>query len=127
MKSKLHRFSAIGLLLVALGFWQCAKYEVPPKPEPSPFNAILEGDKNSFPAAGATVNILVDAGANGWWIVVPDDKKSWLSITKIYGAGNFKVPVTVRPNTTKKARTVEVVVNSSYGLPSIKLEIKQEG
>ena len=127
MKRFIPRLSVVWLLLLAVGLWQCVKYEVPPKPQPSPFSATLEANKASFPATGGTVNILIDAGANGWWIVVPDDKKSWLAITKVYGAGNFSVPVTVRPNTTKAARTVEVVVNSSYDLPPVKLEIKQDG
>ena len=117
----------LSMWLLTLSLWQCTRYEVPPKPQPSPFGATLEGAKTSFPAAGGTVNLLIDAGANGWWIVVPDDKRAWLSITKIYGAGNFPVPVTVRPNTTKAARTVEVVVNSSYQLPPVKLTITQEG
>lgn len=117
----------VSLWLLALSLGQCTQYEVPPKPQPSPFGATLEGAKTSFPAAGGTVNILIEAGANGWWIVVPDDRKAWLSITKIYGAGNVSVPATVRPNATKAARTVDIIVNSSYQLPPVKLTITQAG
>ncbi len=127
MNAKRRFLPIVSLGLLALSLWQCTRYEVPPKPQPSPFGATLEGTKSSFAAAGGTVNLLIDAGANGWWIVVPDDKKAWLSITKLYGAGNLSVPVTVRPNTTKAARTVEIVVNSSYQLPPVKLTITQEG
>lgn len=119
--------STIAVIILALCLWQCVHYEVPPKPEPSPFSATLEANKTNFPAAGGTVNLLVSAGANGWWIVVPDDGKKWLTINKIYGAGDFTVPVTIRPNTSKVARKVQVVVNSSYQLPPVKLEINQEG
>lgn len=127
MKHASHPKSAIAILVLALSLWQCVHYDVPPKPQPSPFSAALEGNKTTFPAAGGTVNIMISAGANGWWIVVPDDSKKWLTINKIYGAGDFTVPVTVRPNTTKAPRKVEVVVNSSYQLPPVKLEINQEG
>lgn len=122
-----HRLPVIWLLLLTAYFGQCTRYDVPPPPQPSPFSATLEGNKTTFPAAGGTANILVSAGANGWWIVVPEDKKSWLAITRVYGAGNFSVPVTVRANTTKAVRTVEVIVNSSYQMPPVRLEISQEG
>ena len=127
MKSVSRSASSLTVLVFALCLWQCVQYEVPPKPQPSPFSASLEGNKTTFPAAGGTVNLTIGAGANGWWIVVPDGSKNWLTINKIYGAGDFTVPVIVRPNTTKSPRKVEVVVNSSYQLPPVKLEISQEG
>lgn len=127
MKNQRQAPFRVCLLGVVLLLVNCQQYEVPPRPQPSPFSAVLEGGKSSFPAAGGTVNLLIDAGANGWWIVVPDEKKAWTSITKLYGAGNFTVPVTIRPNLTKVARSVEVTVNPSYQLPPVKLEIKQEG
>ncbi len=122
-----HTIKALLLLILSVSFWQCVKYEVPPKPQPSPFSASLEGNKASFPASGGTVNIIIDAGSDGWWIVVPENSKSWLSITKIYGAGNFSVPVKILPNTTKVARKVEIMVNPSYNLAPVKIEVSQEG
>ena len=102
----------------------CKKSELPAKPTPSPFSAVVKGNA-AIPAAGGVASILITAGADGWWIVVPDSGKDWCTITKIYGSGDLEVPVTFKANSTGKERTVDVAVNPTFNLPPVHLVFTQ--
>ncbi len=119
------RIYIISILLLSAVLGGCRKNDLPAKPQPSPFNASIKGGAATLPAAGGTPSILIAAGADGWWIVVPDDKKTWCSITRVYGSGDLEVPVSIKANTTGLPRTVEVAVNPTFNLPAVKLVFNQ--
>ncbi|MVN20479.1 BACON domain-containing protein [Mucilaginibacter arboris] len=124
MKLKIY---IIATLLLSSVLWGCRKDDLPVKPQPSPFSASIKAGTATLPAAGGTSSILITAGADGWWIVVPDDKKAWCSITRVYGSGDLEVPVSIKANTTGLPRTVEVAVNPTFNLPAVKLVFNQAG
>lgn len=115
-------FLVLTTLIVLTG---CRKTEMPHKPGPSPFSVTVEESKYDFPASGGTANMIISAGTNGWWIVVPAEQKSWCQITKTYGSDDFTVPVKILPNTTNVARSVLVTVNPSYDLPEVTVTFNQ--
>jgi hypothetical protein len=111
------------LMLISV-FVGCKKDDLPAKPKPSPFNAAVKGSA-SIPVTGGTGTILITAGANGWWVVVPDDKKSWCSVARFYGSGDFELPVSFKPNLTGQDRTVQVKINATFDLPAVNLLFTQ--
>lgn len=106
-------------------FWSCAKDEMPEKPQPSPFSVSAEGDNLTVPVSGGIINVNVKAGSDGWWIVVPTTEKTWCVVTKIYGSGDYKLPVTFKPNTTGAVRTVSVTFNPTFGLAASNMTFTQ--
>jgi hypothetical protein len=100
----------------------CKKQNIPVKPESSAFSAQLKNNA-VFPAAGGKDTIVVNGGTNGWWVTTPDN--SWAVITKRYGSGDFKIPVSVKANTTGSAREINVTVNPTFGKPPVIINIKQ--
>lgn len=111
-------FMLIGSTVIA-----CKKQEIPAKPQPSAFSACLEGNPGTFPASGGSVNLVVIAGEDGWSVSAAQN--DWLVISRVYGAGDFKIPVTIKPNTTGAARTVQVKVKPTFNLPTAVISISQ--
>lgn len=74
---------------------------------------------------GSTVNINLKAGSDGWWIIVPDSTKSWCVITKIYGSGDYQVPVKFKLNATGAHRTSVVTLNPTFSLKPVQLTFTQ--
>lgn len=103
--------------------YSCKKQDLPAKPQPSPFSAIIEGNNSNFSAAGGTTNIIVTAGEDGWWLSVP--VTNWCVITKIYGSGDFKIPVTIKQNTTGADRSIQIQVNPTFNLPPVIITLNQ--
>ncbi|MCX2451437.1 BACON domain-containing protein [Pedobacter sp. PLR] len=124
MKTINHKFKLLLLvMLIGLSF-SCKKEKISPKPEPTPFSAVVEAGVTSLPAAGGKLNIVISAGADGWWITTP--QTDWVTITRMYGSGDFKLPVTVKPNTSGVARIVTVKVNPTFNLPAVTFNITQD-
>ncbi|CAL1519689.1 BACON domain-containing protein [Chitinophaga sp. MM2321] len=117
--------STLFIMAIIIVFSSCRKDEMPAKPQPSPFTASIDGS-TTFPATGGTANIVISAGADGWWVTVPATEKSWCVIKKIYGSGDFTVPVTIAENTTGTARRVAVTVSPTFGLPPVELVFEQQ-
>lgn len=111
------------VMLIGLTF-SCKKQNISPKPEPTPFAATLEEGITTLPAAGGKLNILIKAGADGWWITTP--QADWLTLTKVYGSGDFKLPVTIKANTSGIARMVSIKVNPTFNLPAVTFNINQD-
>lgn len=114
------------LLLITL-LNSCKKEEQPNKPAPSAFSATSAAAANTVPAAGATLNISIAGGSNGWAIVVPEAAKSWCTITRVFGSGNVEVPVVIKKNETGAERMVEVSINPTFNLAPVKIVFKQAG
>jgi hypothetical protein len=107
----------------------CKKEDMPYKPGPSPFSVSVEGNKMNVSAVGDTLLLNIKAGSNGWWIVVPDDKKSWCEPLnkKMYGSGDFILSLIFKRNNTGSARSVTIDVNSSYQQPKVTFAFNQAG
>lgn len=116
-------FSVV-LCLLVMG---CKKDEMPYRPEASPFTVTVEGDKMNIPAAGDTLRLNIKAGANGWWIVIPEDKKNWAEPLnkRMFGSGDLTLPLIIRRNATGIARSVTVDINSSYNQPKVTFTFNQ--
>ncbi|WP_316749712.1 BACON domain-containing protein [Pedobacter gandavensis] len=124
MKTFNHKLKVLlFVMLIGLSF-SCKKENISPKPEPTPFSATLESGVTTLPAAGGKLNIKISAGADGWWITSP--QIDWLTITRIYGSGDFTLPVTVKPNTSGLARTVTIKVNPTFNLQAVTFNITQD-
>ncbi|WP_316840220.1 BACON domain-containing protein [Pedobacter gandavensis] len=113
------------LLVMFIGLsFSCKKEHNSPKPQPSPFSASIEGAPATIPAAGGKIDILITAGTDGWWITSP--QINWLTITRMYGSGDFKLPVTVKENTSGVARVISIKVNPTFNLPAVTFNITQD-
>jgi hypothetical protein len=115
---------SIFTLLLVPALVGCKKDDLPAKPKPSPFIAAIKGSA-SIPVTGGIGTILITAGADGWWIVVPDDKKSWCSIARLYGSGDLELPVSFKANLTGQERRVQVKINPTFNLPAVDLSFTQ--
>jgi len=120
--SKIQLSNIIFLLLLSLV--ACKRESLPVKPEPSSFTAVMENNMTNFPAAGGTANIIVSGGTNGWWVTMPTN--TWCVIPKIYGSGDFKIPVTIRPNTTGQVREITVTINPTFNLSPVVIKLVQD-
>ncbi len=129
MNKKNYIAGIVFLIILCIVNSGCKKDVMPYKPGPSPFSATVEGNIANIPAAGDTLKINIKAGSNGWWIVIPEDKKSWCEPLnkKIYGSGDYTLPLIFRKNTTGTSRSVSVDVNSSYQQPKVTLVFNQAG
>lgn len=113
------------LFVIAIGLaFSCKKESVAPKPQPSPFTAVVEGGVTTLPAAGGKLTILIGAGEDGWWVTTA--QADWVTLTKVYGSGDFKLPVTVKANTSGVARIVSLKINPTFNLPPVILNINQD-
>ncbi len=111
----------IFFLLIAV-MSSCKKQNIPAKPEPSDFSAMLKGTI-PFPASGGVDTIIVHGNTEGWWVTLPDN--NWVVISKKYGSGEFKLPVTIKANTTGTDRELSVQINPTFGLPPVAIQVKQ--
>lgn len=119
--------AAIFSIAVFMPGSSCKKADMPYKPEASPFTVTVEGDKMNIPAGGDTLRLNIKAGANGWWIVIPEDKKSWAEPLnkRMFGSGDLTLPLIIRRNATGIARSVTIDINSSYNQPKITFTFNQ--
>lgn len=111
-------FFVLGLVLGA-----CRKEELPVKPEPSPFSVTVENNTTTFPATGGTANLVVNGGTDGWWVTAPTN--NWCVIAKTYGSGDFKIPVTIKPNASGSQREITVTVHPTFNLPPVAVKLMQ--
>lgn len=126
MKKLLIYYSQSVLLLLFLFIASCTKVELPAKPQPSDFTVLVENPLDSYPASGYTVDVTINAGSNGWWIVVPEDIK-WCVPSQKYGSSNQTISIKVSSNTSGESREVELSINPTFGLSPVKLKISQAG
>jgi len=113
----------ITVVVIVLCSVSCKKQDLPVKPQSSPFAAAMENNTTSFAAGGGTGNIIVSGGTDGWWVKMPSN--NWCVITKMYGSGDFKIPVTIKPNTTGAAREIIVMINPTFDLPPVAIKLTQ--
>lgn len=93
------------------------------KPEPSPFSAQLENSA-AVSASGGAINIMIQAGTDGWWLEIPPDI-SWITSAKMYGSGDFKLPVTVKANASGSERNGNIILHPTFGLDPVAITISQ--
>jgi len=103
----------------------CKRDSLPPRPQPSAFSVSLEHPDSIYVTTGGNTSIIVNGGTNGWWLTVPTN--NWLVINKLYGSSNFKVPVTIRANTTGQPREIKITVSPTFGQQPVVIAIKQAG
>lgn len=120
---KQNRINSIFFILLLLVQVSCKKQDLPEKPEPTPFSAVLE-NAATVSAAGGTVNILISGPTDGW--SVQNDQPGWAVISRNFGAGDFKLPVVIRPNTTGIARTVNLKIKPTFNLPTVSISLNQD-
>ncbi len=114
-------------LVIIMGATGCKKQEQPLKPQPSnTFTASFENGSGVFPATQSTTNIVITAGTNGWSLT-PSVANTWCVPDKKYGAGDFKLRLTLSANTTGAERTVKIKLQSTNSnLPAVLLNITQQ-
>ena len=123
LKTKTYSNRCLLMLAVFSGLTACEKKDLPPKPEPSAFAAVVANNTVSFPASGGTANIEINGGTNGWWITMPTN--NWCVITKQYGSGDFRLPVNIRPNTSGMAREITVTIHPTFNQPPVAIKLSQ--
>lgn len=119
------KIAAIAFLISSLVAGGCKKNILPPQPTASDFSARLEHRDSIFVAAGGTSSIIVNGGTNGWWLTVPSN--NWLVINKLYGSADFRIPVTIRANTTGLPREIKITVSPTFGQQPVTIIINQAG
>lgn len=117
-----NRLLLIMVMVVAV-LASCKKQDLPVKPQPSPFAAMMENNATNFPAGGGAANIIVSGGTDGWWVMMPSN--NWCNITKVYGSGDFKIPVTIKPNTTGTVREITVKISPTFNLQPVTIKLTQ--
>lgn len=122
-KIKIYNLRLGMALALVLGLTACDKDELPPKPQPSAFSATVENNTVSFAPSGGTANIVVNGGTNGWWITMPAN--NWCVITRQYGSGDLKVPLTIRPNTSGAPRDITIKVHPTFDQPPVEIKLTQ--
>lgn len=113
------------ILIIASIFWTCSDDDKPYKPTGSPFKVELEGGTNTVQADGGTLNLLIDGGTNGWWIELSENT-NWCKPAKMYGAGDFKLPINITKNDTGKERKTILTIHSSFEKQTFEFSINQE-
>lgn len=100
----------------------CSKQGLPIAPQPSAFSAALRSGAE-LPAAGGKDTILINGGTNGWWVTLPSS--NWMVVSKLYGSGDFKLPVEVKANNTGAARDIDITVSPTFGQAVVVIKVKQ--
>jgi hypothetical protein len=115
-----------GLTMLLLFFIvACKKEPMPYKPEPSAFMVEAKGPLTALPAAGGKLDVVVNANSNGWWIVLPEESKTWCKPGKYFGSGNQTISITLLPNPSNVARKTELLIKPTFNLEPVKLVIEQ--
>ena len=112
------------VFVIFLGF-SCKKQQLPDKPMPSPFSVTIE-NSTSIPAAGSNVVVDIKAGSDGWWLTIPPETKTWCTSSQAYGSGDKSINITFKPNTTGASRSVSIVFNPTFDLPSQTITFQQD-
>lgn len=120
------RIYFIAVLIILIGAAGCKKQDIPLKPvQTTTFLASLEGGVAIFPATKSTVNIIITAGTNGWSLT-QNVANTWCVADKNYGAGDYKLKVTINANTTGADRTTQIkLLSTNSSLSAVLLNITQ--
>lgn len=118
-----HYIYILSVVFLIASTWSCSD-DMPAPPVPSGFNIQLEQNSNTVEADGATLNLTISAGANGWWITQPTDSE-WCVIAKKFGSGDYTLPIKIGKNTTGKERSIAITVHPTFNLEPIDLIINQ--
>jgi Putative binding domain, N-terminal len=116
----------IQYLLTLLFFILCISCtkEDPNIPKPSPFKVVAS--TTSIGSEGGTITFSITAGRDGWWITYPNGTPTWLSISRIFGSGDYTLPVVVQPNKTGTSRNISISVNPTFGLAPVPIIVTQQ-
>jgi len=110
------------LLIFVLGI-SCEK-EDPNVPKSSPFNVVASA--TTIGSEGGTITFTITAGSDGWWITYPNGTPAWLSITRMFGSGNYSLPIIVKPNITGTVRNIGISINPTFGLEPVTIIVTQQ-
>ncbi|MCO5236822.1 MAG: BACON domain-containing protein [Chitinophagaceae bacterium] len=75
-------------------------------------------------ASGGTVNIIIQAGTDGWWVEIPEDI-SWITPARKYGSGDFKLSATVEVNLSGAERSGNIILHPTFGLDPVTILVSQ--
>ncbi|GAA3950526.1 hypothetical protein GCM10022246_01280 [Pedobacter ginsengiterrae] len=124
MNIRIYSIIALMILISAFG---CKKQDIPLKPEQSAtFSAKLEDTSAIFPAAKTITFINIIAGTNGWSLT-QSTNNALLVADKNFGAGDYKLRVTLNANTTGVQRSTTVkLVSTNSSLPPVLINVTQD-
>ncbi|MGJ7032703.1 BACON domain-containing protein [Niabella hirudinis] len=112
------------IVAIAGNFFSCKKDKnINYKPVAAPFSAALE-TPGVVAAAGATINVIINAGTDGWRVQIPASAP-WCTTTRPYGSGDFTLPVKIAANTSGSGRTVDIVLTPTFDQPPVTITINQ--
>ena len=111
------------LIVFFCGLAACKKDNLPVKPQSSAFSAVMKNNTN-FTATGGKDTVVISAGTDGWWVTIPGTA-TWCTVSKIYGSGDYLLPVTISANATGSPRQVILTLNPTYNLPPVLITLKQ--
>ncbi|WP_017257650.1 BACON domain-containing protein [Pedobacter arcticus] len=122
---KIIKYCAI-VLLIAFAATGCKKQDQPIKPiQSATFTAVVEDPSALFPPTQTITNINIIAGTNGWSIT-QNPTNTWCITEKNFGAGDFKLKLTINANATGLDRTTQIkLVSTNASLAPVLLNIKQ--
>ena len=110
-------FEYIRILFVAIACMvlvSCSDKKDPYFPEPSQFSVAFEVG-NTIDATGGTLAVRINAGTNGWWVVIPPES-SWCTVNQMFGSGDKTVTVRVTANNTGADRQTIITINPTFNL-----------
>ncbi|KQM69272.1 hypothetical protein ASE74_04460 [Pedobacter sp. Leaf216] len=124
MKKKIN---PIITFVIVISLLSCKKQNIPLTPVQSDtFSATIEDKLVIFPATKNTASINIIAGTNGWSLT-QNTGNSWLVADKNFGAGDYKLRVTLNANATGAQRTTVLrLVSTNSNLPAVLLNITQD-
>jgi len=110
----------LAILAISISAVSCSEDNGAYYPEPSEFS--VSPVTGNFDAAGGTLQLTINGGNLGWWIV---SSSSWCTVSKSYGSGNATITITVTANSTGIARNSVVTVNPTFQQQPVEVEITQ--
>lgn len=121
------RIYSIIALMILIGAFGCKKQDIPLKPEQSTvFSAKLEDTPAIFPAVKTTTSISIIAGTSGWSLT-QSATNPWLVADKNFGAGDFKLRITLNANATGIQRSTTIkLVSTNKNLEPVLISVTQD-
>lgn len=121
------RIYSIIAIMILIGAFGCKKQDIPFKPgQSATFSAKPEDTSTIFPAAKTTTIINIIAGTNGWSLT-QSTTSPWLVADKNFGAGDYKLRITLNANTTGAQRSTTVkLVSTNVSLPAVFINVIQD-
>lgn len=118
------------IILWSIFITSCSEEEGAYRPTPSDFS-VVTSTIETISSEGGEVEIDIQGGNLGWYI---NSTANWCKFSKksgqtgsttMYGSGNTRIYIAVNKNTTGKARQGTVVIQPTYEMQAINIQINQ--